>query len=72
MTYQEYIRLTKKLTNQKDNLYDIASHKLAIGDNDGAKRIYAEIDEVQKELDKLINPNDQIIDDNELTLKFDS
>ena len=72
MTYQEYIKLTNKLTSQKDALYDIASHKLSNGDKAGATRIYSEIDEIQKELDALVNPNDSLIGEDEDLFNFDN
>jgi hypothetical protein len=71
MTYQEYLRLTTKLTEQKDSLYNIASHKISKGDNDGARRIYKEIDEVQKELNELVDPNDGLLGPNDGLLKFE-
>jgi hypothetical protein len=58
MTYQEYLRRTNELTAKKNELYDIASQKWGEGDKAGQEAAYAEIDEVQAELDALVNPNE--------------
>jgi hypothetical protein len=72
MKYQEYLKKTNELIEKVSRLYDKASLKLSEGDKEGAKHIYAKIDEVQKELDNLKNPEDKIATEEELTLKFDS
>jgi len=73
MTYQEYLQMTNNLMDQKDDLYEVASKKLALDDKSGAQRIYAEIDKVQEQLDAFVDPNDEIPSSpDELDLKFDS
>ena len=58
MSYQEYLRKVNELVAKKDALYNIASDKLAMGDRDGARAVYARIGEVQAVLDTLVNPNE--------------
>jgi len=61
VTYEEYCRETRQLSEIKSSLYDLASHKLAKGDKAGADRIYKEIDYIDAELNSLENPNDKLL-----------
>jgi hypothetical protein len=70
MNFQQYCEITRKLSEAKSGLYTLASHKLSKGDNAGAQKIYAQIDEIDTELAALENPQDQVATDEELTISF--
>lgn len=58
----------KRLNEQKDAWYTIASQKFSDGDKDGQAKAYAEIDAIQIKIDNLvseINKNDELLDEND-------
>ena len=72
MNLQEYLKKVNELSALKTAMYNTASRLLAKGNKSAARAVYAEIDEVQAELDALENPEDKIATDDELTIRFDN
>jgi uncharacterized protein YPO0396 len=54
--YAEYRNELRKLNEQKDAWYTIASQKFSECDKEGQMKAYAEIDRVQEKIDALVNP----------------
>ena len=62
-----------KLTEIKNNLYDLASHKWSNGDKDGQQAAYTEIDAINAEINAIMKASEEpAATDEELTIKFEN
>lgn len=71
--YATYGRELRKLNEQKDALYTIASQKYSEGNGTGQDKAYLEIDAIQAKIDELANLLEgNLLGEDEGLLSFDS
>lgn len=71
--YQVYRNEVKRLEEQRDAWYTIASQKFSEGDEKGQAKAYEEIDAIRVMLDAMVNPMEgEALKGDEGLLSFDS